>query len=139
MAIIAKAPIKAETITVRVPLAFRRRGGRKIISHPAGLTSPITRAPRQSNSPIVRALAKAFRWRKLIESGVYATIQEVADAGKVNPSYVGRVMRLTLLAPDIVEAILDGTHDPALTLDALLKPFPIEWKAQIVSLDSVRR
>ena len=57
---------------------------------------------------MVKAIARAFRWRDMLESGEYATIREIADAEKINESYVGRVLRLTLLAPDIVEAILGG-------------------------------
>ncbi|MEM7364545.1 MAG: hypothetical protein AAF525_11010, partial [Pseudomonadota bacterium] len=75
-----------ETITVRVPLAFRRRGGRKTISHPSSATALVARRPSQTNGALVKALARAFRWRKLIESGSYVTIQEIADAETVNPS-----------------------------------------------------
>jgi hypothetical protein len=65
---------------------------------------------------MIKALARAFRWRKLLETGVYATIEELAAAEKINPSYVSRILRMTLLAPDIVEAILDGRHPTELTL-----------------------
>lgn len=130
MANASTSPTEPDTITVRVPITFRRRGGRKTISHPAGVAAPIRPVPHQTNSALVNAIARAFRWRKLIESGAYATIQEIADAEQVNPSYVSRVMRLTLLAPDIVETILDGKPHAAQTLDGLLRPFPVEWKAQ---------
>ena len=79
---------------------------------------------------MVKALARAFRWRKLLETGVYATVEELAAAEKINGSYVSRVLRLTLLAPDIVEAILDGRQPITVQLDAVLKPFPAEWDAQ---------
>ena len=70
----------------------------------------VTAAPvtRHVDNAMVKAIARAFRWRDMLESGEYATIREIADAEKINESYVGRVLRLTLLAPDIVEAILDG-------------------------------
>lgn len=125
-----RAPTDPETIVVRVPMTFRRFGGRKTIRYPAGIPAPASLAPLRPRGPLIKALARAFRWRKLIETGAYATIQEIADAENVNPSYVGRVMRLTLLAPEIVEAILDGRQHPGLTLDTLLKPFPAWWNSQ---------
>jgi hypothetical protein len=70
------------------------------------------------------ALARAFRWRRLIEAGVHTTIAEIATAEGVNPSYLSRVLRLTLLAPDIVETLLDH---PQLPIRALLTPFPENW------------
>ena len=55
-----------------------------------------------------KALARGFRWRKLLETGAYGTIEEIAAAEKINSSYVSRLLRVTLLAPTTVEAILDG-------------------------------
>ena len=85
---------------------------------------------------MVKALARAFRWRKLLETGVYATIDEMAAAEKINGSYVSRVLRLTLLAPDIVEGVLDGRQPAEMTLAVLMKPFPVDWTRQYVSLAS---
>ena len=79
---------------------------------------------------MVKALARASRWRKLLETGVFATVEEIAAAEKINASYVGRVLRLTLLAPDIVEAILDGRQPAGLTLAVLMQPFAVGWYAQ---------
>ena len=79
---------------------------------------------------MVKAIARAFRWREILESGRHATISEIAAAEKINPSYVGRVLRLTLLAPEIVEAILLGRQSEKLTLATLMLPFPIEWQDQ---------
>jgi hypothetical protein len=102
---------QADIITVRVPIAFRRRGGRKTVTAPDG--SAIAAASPRANSTLVKAIPRAFRWRKLIESGQYGSIQEIAAAENINASYVGRVLRLTLLAPDIVERILNrGNRDP---------------------------
>ena len=78
----------------------------------------------------MKALARAFRWRKMLESGEYATIREIAASEKINESYVGRILRLTLLVPDTVEAILDGRQPADLQLAALLSPLPMEWGAQ---------
>ena len=101
-------PSDGRTITVRIPITIRRRGGRKLVLAPDGTpeTRPMFR--RQVNNAMVKAIARAFRWRKMLETGTHATIAEIAATEKVNDSYVGRVLRLTLLAPDIVEAILGG-------------------------------
>lgn len=86
----------------------------------------------------IKALARAFRWRKLLETGVYATIDEMAAAEKINASYVCRVLRLTLLAPDIVEAILDGRQPTEVTLAVLMKPLAVGWMPQCEALRLVR-
>jgi hypothetical protein len=79
---------------------------------------------------MVKALARAFCWRRLLEDGVYSGIEDLARAEKINTSYVSRILRLTLLAPDIVEMILDGRQSQSLTLKILQKSFPISWKEQ---------
>ncbi len=123
------------TLTVRVPMAFAKRGGRKSVIPPDGVSTVMSSRPRV-DSTLVKALARAFRWRKLLETGVYATIDEMAAAEKINPSYVCRVLRLTLLAPGIVEAILDGRQPADMTLAALMRPFPVEWQDQAEALSS---
>jgi hypothetical protein len=119
----------ASTVSVRVPITIRQRGGRKLVLAPDGaeVAAPVT---RHVDNAMVKAIARAFRWRDKLESGEYATIREIAIAEKINESYVGRVLRLTLLAPDIVEAILGGRQPAEVTLAALLRPFPIEWIQQ---------
>ena len=82
---------------------------------------------------MVKALARAFRWRKMLDTGVHATLEDLARAKGVAPSYVSRVLRLTLLAPEIVEAILDGRQPAGLQLDDLLEGFPLEWEGQRVA------
>lgn len=79
---------------------------------------------------MVKAIARAFRWRDMLESGEYATIREIAAAEKINETYVGRLLRLTLLVPDIVEAIMNGRQPPGLQLDGLMKRFPVGWREQ---------
>jgi hypothetical protein len=83
---------------------------------------------------MIKALARAFRWRKLLETDVYGTIEELSKAEKINSSYVSRILRLTLLAPDIVEAILDGRQPPELTPAILMEPFPNAWSEQATTL-----
>ena len=115
--------------TVFVPMTFRRIGGRKRIVLPDGsLYNPETRVP--IDNAIVRALARAFRWRRLLESGQYLSINELAKADKIDRGYASKVLRLTLLAPDIVEAIIGGRQPDGLKLANLLEPFPADWAEQ---------
>jgi hypothetical protein len=119
-----------QTVTVTVPFAIRKRGGRKLVVTPGGTTAaPATRA--RVDSALLKALARGFRWRKLLETGDFSTLQEIADAENINPSYVSRVVRMTLLAPEIVEAILSGRQPDGLTMVRAMKPFPPEWSHQV--------
>ena len=121
----------SQSLAVRVPLAIRQRGGRKVIMTPEGAVVPISAPARRRADPtLVKALARAHRWKRLLESGTYASISELATAEKIDRGYVGRILQLTLLAPDIVEAILDGRQPRDLTLPMLMKPFPTEWEQQ---------
>ena len=97
------APIP-DTVTLHVPFRIVKRGGRKEMQLPEGAAQP-----RRTDNTLVKALARAFRWKRMLESGEFATIAELAEREGIAPSYMTRVLRLTLLAPDIVEAILDGS------------------------------
>jgi hypothetical protein len=119
----------ATSITVRVPLAIRHRRGRRTVVTPDGSHSPTTTRTR-AGPAMVKALARAFRWKRLLEDGRYASISEIAAAEQIDRGYVGSILRLTLLAPDIIEAILDGRQPQELGLPALLEPFPVEWDQQ---------
>ena len=114
------------TLTVFVSMTWRRRGGRKIIVAPPG-SDDWARTPK-IDGVLLKALARAHRWRRLLEEGQFGNLAEIADAERISRSYVCRVLRLTLLAPDIVERILDGrpTAGPA----QLLKPFLVGWERQ---------
>ena len=114
------------TITVRVPLTIRHRPGRKTIVTPGGIAPMTTRA----DPALVKALGRAFRWRKMLENGRYASVSDIARVEKIDRTYVGDILRLTLLAPDIVETILDGRQPDEMTLPVLIKGFPIEWHRQ---------
>ena len=124
---VATAP--PDTVVVHIPMAFARRGGRKALITTDGSPAQAPQRPH-TNSPLITALARAFRWRKQLETGVYATVAEIAAAEGINDSYASRILRLTLLAPDIVEAILDGRQSTDMTLSRLLRPFPVEWASQ---------
>ena len=112
----------------RIPVSFLQRGGRKQILPPPG-TAPWSPAPRVDTA-LVKAIVRAHRWRQMIESGEYSSSAELARAEKVNDSYLGRILRLTLIAPDITEAILAGRQPSTLQLDDLVKPLPSAWAAQ---------
>jgi hypothetical protein len=119
----------AQMLTVRVPLAVQKpRGGRKLMIAPS---SPTNRGASASDTTLVKALARAFRWRRMLESGRFATINELAAAEKINSSYVSRLLRLSLLAPEIVDAILDGRQPEGMTLLVLMELFPVEWTEQL--------
>jgi hypothetical protein len=118
------------TLRVHVPFRIVKRGGRKEMQLPEGTTQP-----RRTDNTLVKALARAFRWKRMLDSGEFATIAELAEREGIAPSYMTRVLRLTLLAPDIVEVILDGRHGPAVTLAQVLEPFPMEWALQQQTLD----
>ena len=124
------------SVTVRVPLAFRRRGGRKRVASPDGEAAWAPR-PTRIDSTQVKAIARAHRWQGMLEGGAFSSIGELAQAEQINPSYLARVLRLTLLAPDIVDSILDGRHDPErITLHRLMMPFPAGWDEQRQSIQS---
>ena len=108
-------------------MTFRKRGGRKTVVTPDG--APWAPRPRVDNA-MVKALARAFRWQRMLDEGVCGTIEELAQREKVNRGYMSRVLRLTLLAPDIVEAILDGRQPEGMRLEGLIEGFPLEWKSQ---------
>ena len=114
-----------ETATLQVPFRVVKRGGRKEMQLPDGAVQP-----RRTDSTLVKALARAFRWKRMLELGEFATMGELAEREGIAPSYMTRVLRLTLLAPDIVEAILDGNQGPAVTVAQVLEPFPMDWGSQ---------
>jgi hypothetical protein len=120
----------ALSVTVRVPISIRKRGGRKLVLAPEGTSDTWAPPSRRIDNAMVKAIARAFRWRGMLENGTYTTIAEIAVAEKINESYVGRVLRLTLLAPDIVEAILGGRQPAKLLLESLLRRFPVVWQGQ---------
>jgi hypothetical protein len=126
----SKSKIKGDerTITVRIPISIRKRGSKKLVLAPDGTTAPSF--SRRIDNSMVKALARAFRWQQLLENGTYATIAEVADSEKINETYVGRVLRLTLLSPQIVEMIVSGRSPLSLGLAALMRALPVVWKEQ---------
>jgi hypothetical protein len=121
------------TITVHIPITLRHQGGRKQVVTPPGDAPWIPRPPRVDNT-IVKAIVRAHRWRDMLESGRYATVRDLAKAEAINESYLGRILRLTLLSPTLTEAILEGKQPAALELGDLLKQFTVEWDKQLETL-----
>ena len=118
----------ATSITVRVPLAIRHRPGRKTVVTP--MTDGVAPVTTRADPALVKALARAFRYQRMLDQGRYASITEMAEAEKLERGYLGSLLRLTLLAPEVVQAVLDGWHPDDLTLPRLLEPFPMCWVAQ---------
>lgn len=120
-----RAVVVPETIVVQVPFRVVKRGGRKEMVMPVGAATQRI----QPDSTLVKALARAFRWKRMLESGEYATIGDLAAHERIAPSYMTRVMRLTLLAPVTVEAIVEGRSAPR--LPELFEPLPAVWADQV--------
>jgi len=130
---VASAPKLSTSLTVHVPFTLHLRGGRKTVISPVPLSATAFSKPRFDNA-LIKALARAHRWRRMIEQGTYASITDLAKAEGVNQSYACRLLRLTLLSPAIVEAILDGRQSDSLQLAHFLKPFPVLWNEQAKQL-----
>lgn len=118
----------ASSITLKLPLTIRQRGGRKIVITPTSPGSLPTRT--RADNTLIKAVARAHRWKNLLERGDFASVRELAAAEQINESYVCRVLRLTLLSPELTESILDGRQRATLDVRDLLKPFPADWPSQ---------
>jgi len=120
-----RTPPVSETVTIHVPFRIVRRGGRKEMMLPEG--SEMAQKP---DNTLVKALARAFRWKCMLESGKFASISELAEKEGIGFTYMARLMRLSLLTPEIVDAIMDGRQPATVTLAKLMEPFPLDWKEQ---------
>ena len=121
--------ISINTLTIRIPLTLKRHGGRKLVIVPEGNGVPVCSNSGPDNT-LLKALARAHRWRRMLEQGKVQSMAELAEAEKINPSYLSRIYRLTLLAPDIVETILDGRQPRTVQLADLIADIPDEWDRQ---------
>ncbi len=126
-----------ESVVVKIPMMLKRRMGRKEIIVPAGLddSAPLPSMPQE---PLITALARAFAWQELIDSGRYSSIAALAEALGVDRCYVRRILTLATLAPDIVEAIVRGEEPSGLSLERLAKGFPLSWNEQEAELGRTR-
>ena len=119
---------EVETLTIRIPIRLQRRGGRKLIMTPEGVAAP-TQKPSPDET-LVKALVRAHRWRRRIESGQAKSVTDLAEQEGVTVAYVCRLLPLTCLAPDIVEMILDGRQPKGLRLAEMLGSGPLHWGEQ---------
>jgi hypothetical protein len=126
-----RAVLEVETLTIRIPMLLQRRGGRKLIVTPAGVGAP-ARKPNRDET-LVKALVRAHRWRRRIESGQAKSITDLAEQEGVTVAYVCRLLPLTCLAPDIVEASLDGRQPKGLRVAEVLGDGPLGWNDQRVN------
>ena len=124
-----RTPPVPETVTIHVPFRLVKRGGRKEMQLPEGAAQ--TRKP---DNTLVKALARAFRWKRMLDSGEFATIADLAEREGIAAPYLTRTMRLAQLAPDLIEIILDGRQPRDLTLEALRGQIPEEWSKQVETL-----
>ena len=123
-----KQAAKASDVT-HIPMTFRPRGGKTVIVLPDGSRGVVRREATIDNT-MIKVIARGFRWQRLLYDETYATIEDLAAAEKINPSYVSRILRLAYLSPKVVQAILDGSHPAWLTMRDLLDPFPMDWREQ---------
>jgi hypothetical protein len=114
---------------LRIGMRLQRRGGRKRIVAPDGSEIVPTFKP-QPDGTLLKALARAWRWQRMLDEGVYTSVSEIGDAENISKSYVSRILRLALLAPDIVDAILTGSTDQGMMLEQLERPLPACWEEQ---------
>ena len=116
-------------VVTEIPMRFRRHGGKTVVIHPDG-QRVVEHSLARTDQTLIKVIARAFRWERLLMSRKFNSIDELAASEGINPSYVSRVMRIALLSPEIIEAILDGRHPAHLTMKDLLEPFPLDWAAQ---------
>jgi hypothetical protein len=118
-----------DSLTVYIPMTIRKRGGRKLVVSPAG-TEPWAPSRQRIDNMLLQAIVQAFHWKRQLDSGRFATIGELAEAEKLDRSFVSHVLRLTLLAPDLVEAILVSKQPRTMELQPLMRGLPVEWERQ---------
>jgi hypothetical protein len=126
-----RADLELDTLTIRIPMRLQRRGGRKLIMTPEGVTTAKPKPRRDAT--LIKALVRAHRWRRRIESGQAKSITDLAEQEGVTDAYVCRLLPLTCLAPDIVQAILDGRQPKGLRLAEMLGNGPLTWEEQRLS------
>jgi hypothetical protein len=115
-------------IHIMVPIRMVRRGRTHIIT--TGAESPMLFEPPLVRNNMINTIAKAFVWSEMLADGRFASMRDIAAKEKIKISYVARLLKLTLLAPDIVEAILNGRQPKTLILADMCTFVPLEWSEQ---------
>jgi hypothetical protein len=95
-------------------------------------TAIVPTSKPQPDGTLLKALARAWRWQRMLDEGVYTSVSEIGDAENISKSYVSRILRLALLAPNIVETILEGRADQPLMLEQLKGPLAATWEEQLL-------
>jgi hypothetical protein len=124
-----EARLDGSTLIVRIPMRFQRRGGRKRIVAPDG-SAIVPSSKTQPGGTLVKALVRAWRWQRMLDECIYTSVSEIGEVEGIDKGYVSRILRLALLAPDIVEAILAGRTDQGMMLEQLERPLPASWAEQ---------
>jgi hypothetical protein len=126
-------------------MRFQRCGGRERIVAPDGSAIVPSSKPQPDGTLIkaldikaldIKALARAWRWQRMLDDGIYTTVSDIGNAENISKSYVSRILRLALLAPDIVETLLTGSTDQGMMLERLERPLPMDWCEQGAFLSS---
>jgi len=119
-----------QKIIIHVPINLRKWGGKKVVIGPAGQDLRKLDLDIRKDDKLLKALGRAYRWQKLIETGYYKNAQEISEVEKINRSYVLRVMRLMRLSPRVIQSILDGNQPDGFGLSSVEKSFPALWDEQ---------
>ncbi len=117
----------SETIRVVIPLSIRKRNGRPKILPP---DDHCAREGRTHDPHVLRAVARAWKWRRQIESGAVSTIQDIAEAENVSDRFVGRMIRLAYLAPSVLEALVIARRPLAIPINNLMTVAELPWDGQ---------
>ena len=120
--------LDGKMLSIFIPVQFKRRGGRKMIVAPDGVIG--MRAERDDT--LIQAVAKAWKWRRMLDRKEALSFAEIIVREKIGATYAARIYDLSLLAPDIVEAILDGRQPVGLSLREFAKGIPLAWEEQRV-------
>ena len=125
-------------IVVNVPLVLKKRGGRREVVLPQAFASdaPMHQSHQEA---LVIALARAHRWQKLLDEGKFQSVSDLAREIGLDVSFAARLLRLTLLAPDIIDAILMGEEPSGLSLTILTKQLPSDWERQREALGFLQK
>ena len=118
------------SVIVRVPITIRKRGGRSLVVSPDGTVGALPPPRARIDSTLIKAVARAYRWKRMLDDGRYGSVGDLATAEKLDRGYLGRILMLTLLSPDIVEAVLDGRQPVELGVHVLREGVPVEWGEQ---------
>jgi hypothetical protein len=117
------------TMRVFIPLTIRKRNGRPKILPPADMVSDTGGV----DPHVLKAIAKAWSWRRKLESGAATTIQDIAQAEDISDRYVGRMLKLAYLAPAVLDKLLVQRVSPAVSIKDLTAIADLPWAEQVAA------